>query len=151
MQNSKEITASADTRTFWACANKLVDRVGELVSAEKLFINSVDPETQDKVKDVLQEYYGGNLDRLDDAIKSKIKSCEASAMRMNIECGINDVDKIKRPDRLLWLLKSKDRRTYYRRAFKRYLRKCEVVSLQTVEEDYQKLVAKRAEKAQKGS
>ena len=146
MRNSKEVTASADTRAYWKCAKKLVDRVGELVSAEKLFINSVDSETQDKVKDVLHEYYGGNLDRLNDAIRSKIKSCEASIMRMNIECGINDVNKIKRPDRLLWLLKSKDRRTYYRRAFKRYLRKCEVVSLQTVEEDYQKLVAKRATK-----
>lgn len=146
MQNSKEITASADTRTYWECAKKLVDRVGELVSAEKLYINSVDPEVQDKVMDVLSEYYGGNLDRLNDAIRSKIKSCEASIMRMNIECGINDVNKIKRPDRLLWLLKSKDRRTYYRRAFQRYLRKCEVVSLQTVESDYQKLLAKRATK-----
>lgn len=145
-KNSKEITASADTRTFWECALALVNRVGELVAAEKLYINSLDPETQEKVVDVVCEYYDGNPDKLNAAIKAKAKSYEMCVKRLNIECDINDVDKIRRPDRLLRLLKSKDRRKYYRRAFKRHLRNCEVVSLQSVEAEYQELLKKRAAK-----
>ena len=77
------VGVSKDAEEYWYYVEKLVDGVGLVESRKKLRKNFKDPATTFKVKDVMDEYYCGRLDRLEYAIRKQVAKNRATLAKIN--------------------------------------------------------------------
>lgn len=77
------VGVSRDAEEYWYYVDKLVDGVGLVESRRKLRSNFKDPVTAFKVQKVMDDYYGGRIDRLEYAIRKQVMKNRATLTKIN--------------------------------------------------------------------
>lgn len=77
------VGVSRDAEEYWYYVDKLVDGVGLVESRRKLRSNFKDPATAFKVQKVMDDYYGGRIDRLEFAIRKQVMKNRATLTKIN--------------------------------------------------------------------
>ena len=111
---AENLKISKSTEKYWDAVKDLIDAAGDYAWAVKLKANLLDGDTASAVQPVLDEYHGGSMASLDEAIFKRQELFYAKVNKVNILCLEHEVMTITKPDRLLHLLLREKRRKSYR-------------------------------------
>ncbi|MBR2725219.1 hypothetical protein IKE97_01055 [Candidatus Saccharibacteria bacterium] len=118
---------------YWTAVLAIVDAAGKYAAAIKLRANYLDPSTEHMVKDVVDRYYNGRLQNINDEIDLRQKSFDAKVEKFNILCSQAGMTSVTKPARLLNLLLDEKRRVSYRGKARRRMKSGKICRLQDFE------------------
>ena len=135
-ENVKSVSA-VHGENFWKIAKSVIYQAGKYSYGVKLMLNLSDESTKWKVQDVLSKYYKGDINRLEQSIRSHKEKYNSSIKQLNhysIRLGLPVVTK---PETLLQMLMEQERRSFYSRTINKCLKKRTVMSMQAIERKYE--------------
>ena len=136
MAKPKSKEASWATTKFYEEVEKLLRASGKYVNAVNLECNLSDPQEAFKVRHVLNKYYEGDMNKLNSYIRRRRQELLDIIDEINQRCLTAGVMTVRKPQKLIELLKSSKRRNAWRKYMRRHLRQDEIVSLQDLEREY---------------
>ena len=130
---AENVNVTQECKRYWAFVLAVIDAAGDYSSATKLYVNLMDCETAWKVEPIFEEYYDGKITKLREAIAYRENQFYVKVQKLNILCKENGLRQITKPDKLLELLMSPNRRRSYRDKATRRLKKGTICAIQDFE------------------
>lgn len=130
---AENIKVTEQCKQYWTTVYELLDVAGDYSSAIKLYANLMDSDTAWKVEPILDEYYDGKITTLRRTIEEREEKYYAKVEKLNILCKQHGIMTITKPQTLLELLLSSNRRRSYRDKATRRLNNGVIVPIQSFE------------------
>ena len=124
---------------YYDLCRELISQIGgPYGKAYKLRENLLDENTKFKVEHVLEQFYGGSMQRLHERISSTYSYTLQLIEQFDYFCKLNDIMQIKNPDAFIRLMLEKDRRDFFKSRFKFYEKRNILISLANIEREYER-------------
>ena len=135
-KRAKNVTKSGKSTQYWDTVDEILKISENYTKRKKLRVNLLDPSTAFKVQHVLDNYYGGKMSNLVDAIATDAESFYAKVEKINICLLSKGLTTIRDSDKLLKLLIDNDRRNFYRKKVDEGREADMIIPLQILEANY---------------
>lgn len=135
-KRTKNVTKSGKSTQYWDTVDEILKISENYTKRKKLRVNLLDPSTAFKVQHVLDNYYGGKMSNLVDAIATDAESFYAKVEKINICLLSKGLITIRDSDKLLELLIDNDRRNFYRKKVDEEREADMIIPLQILEANY---------------
>lgn len=138
MSKSKKITIPKEVVEYYKEVETLLQEAGKYSQNYRLLENIGNPETNFRVKHVLESYYDNDETLLRMAVNKQKVRCKRTIERINTLCKRYDILPISYPERLTQLLLNPERRKVYKKLAAKYKKQGRIVPLQDLEAEFRR-------------
>jgi hypothetical protein len=137
-KRAKNVTTSksGNTAQYWDMVDEIIEVSKKYTQKIKLRANLLDPSTAFKVQHVLDNYYGGRMSNLVEAIGEDAECFYAKVVKINNFLLSEGLPTIKDSKKLLELLINTERRGYYRKKAEGGRKTDIIIPLDVIEMNY---------------